>query len=324
MAGEQNDSDPLPFVQVDRSIDPKAVNFAKLVKIPFDHALGSLVQWFRQNAEPRQLQKVLAETPEGNEARLVLDADALRRRFRVSTGFEVEPLDLVEIGLVEQLDEGFRVRGMSRYFEPLRRRKHRREAGAKGGKASAAARAGGEAPGQADAQAPAQAPAQANGKQEIRDQRTEVRGKRSETPLAGEPKKPRKKPQPTLPGIPEPPPKARALSWQEELYAVFVERRADALMQLGEDEPAPEEHPGPAFVNMALGPMFEGMPVELRAGSWGDLLECYFKSPNAGAKRFPFRYLCAGGVWRKHAREALTAWPDCGWADVQLDQAVTQ
>lgn len=151
----QASSDPLPYVQVDRAVKPKAGQLAGVLKVSRQHALGSLVDFWELCGDPRDLERLA----ESGCREVVLSADEVRRRFRLaSDGLEVDPADLAAIGLLEPRPDGFRVRGMSRYFAPIERRLVHRAQSVAGGKARAAAGRG--ANGQfAGARAPAGAPA---------------------------------------------------------------------------------------------------------------------------------------------------------------------
>lgn len=133
---EQANSDPLPYTQVDRAVKPKATLLAAMIKSTTQHALGSLVEFWDLNGDPRELEKLVTA---GKRA-VVLQADEVRRRFRLASGHDVDPDDLNSLGLLERTPEGYRVRGMSRYFAPVERRIQARLAASIGGKASAEAR----------------------------------------------------------------------------------------------------------------------------------------------------------------------------------------
>ena len=50
----QSSSDPLPFVQVDRAVKPKAALLAGIMEVSNQHALGSLVEWWELCGDPRE------------------------------------------------------------------------------------------------------------------------------------------------------------------------------------------------------------------------------------------------------------------------------
>lgn len=137
----QDNSDPLPYVQVDRAVKPKAVLLANALGVSTQHALGSLVEWWELCGDPRDLEAICSATPEGEEPAVLLQGDDASLRFKLASGRDVEPVVLVRLQLLEPKADGrFRVRGMSRYFEPIARRLHNRKVASAGGKASAAAR----------------------------------------------------------------------------------------------------------------------------------------------------------------------------------------
>ncbi len=66
----------------------------------------------------------------------------MERRFAIASGHHVAATDLVELGLLEPRGEqGFRVRGMSRYFAPVQARNRAKKQAAAGGRARMAAAA---------------------------------------------------------------------------------------------------------------------------------------------------------------------------------------
>ena len=133
---EQSDSDPLPYTQVDRAVKTKAALLAGELQVTTQHALGSLVEFWDLNGDPRELEKLL----EKGLDEVVISAAEAKIRFRLASGKDVDPRFLATLGLLEQRGEDFRVRGMSRYFKPLKVRLHARTIAAAGGKASAASR----------------------------------------------------------------------------------------------------------------------------------------------------------------------------------------
>ena len=142
---ESRSSDPLPYVQVDRAVRTSVVSpLAGVMGTTPQHALGSLVTWWEMCGRPADLERIVLATPPGKEPAVVLPEDTVRRRWHLASGKEVDPALLVELGLLEAADNetggpSFRVRGMSRYFGPIRRRLQAREAAKLGGKARAKA-----------------------------------------------------------------------------------------------------------------------------------------------------------------------------------------
>jgi hypothetical protein len=141
MGRTQSDSDPLPYVQVDRSVKPRAALLAGALGVTTQHALGSLVEWWDLCGDPRELERIAEATPPGEEPAVVLSSDDAALRFRLASGRDAEPMVLARLGLLEPLEDGtFRVRGMSRYFDPVLSRLRARRAAAVGGRASAETR----------------------------------------------------------------------------------------------------------------------------------------------------------------------------------------
>jgi hypothetical protein len=133
---DQSNSDGLPYSQVDRSAKPKAAMLSTILGVTYQHAIGGLVEFWDLCGPPRELERLL----ESGIDKVVLDAEDLERRFLMGMGKPITAAQLVSLGLAEEDGVGYRVRGMSRYFEPIRRRVQNRIAAANGGKASAAAR----------------------------------------------------------------------------------------------------------------------------------------------------------------------------------------
>ena len=138
---KQSSSDPLPYVQVDRAVSPAVAHLASHMKVTTQHALGSLVGFWNLCGDPRELEAIVSATPMGEEPEVVLSADDVALRFQLAADARVEPVVLARLGILEERDAGcFRVRGMSRFFEPIARRIVARKAASTAGKASAVAR----------------------------------------------------------------------------------------------------------------------------------------------------------------------------------------
>ena len=139
----QNNSDLLPYREVDRALKPKLPLLAGVMCVTPQHALGSLLEWWDLCADPRELERIAAEALAKNEEpAVVLTADDVAMRFELASGKRVEPIKLVMLGFLEQRGENaYRVRGMSRDFKPIVRRLANRDAASKGGKKSAEVRA---------------------------------------------------------------------------------------------------------------------------------------------------------------------------------------
>lgn len=136
----QDNSDPLPFVQVDRAVEPSATLLAGHMKVTSQHALGSLIGFWKLCGDPRELERIVEKTPKGKEPAVVLSAEDVALRFQLASDHRVEPLVLARLGILEEVPEGFRVRGMSRFFDTIEARLQARRVAVAGGKASAAAR----------------------------------------------------------------------------------------------------------------------------------------------------------------------------------------
>jgi hypothetical protein len=136
----QDNSDPLPFVQVDRAVDPSSTLLAGHMKVSPQHALGSLIGFWKLCGDPRELERIVESTPTGAEPAVVLSAEDVALRFQLASDHRVEPVVLARLGILEELPSGFRVRGMSRFFDTIEARLQARKAAALGGKASAASR----------------------------------------------------------------------------------------------------------------------------------------------------------------------------------------
>lgn len=134
---DQSDSDGLPYTQLDRSAKPKAAMLSTILGVTYQHGIGGLAEFWELCGEPRELERLILS---GQDA-VILDGADLERRFELGMGRPLSADRLVGLGLAQALPDGrFRVRGMSRYLDPIRRRIQAREAAVAGGKASAAAR----------------------------------------------------------------------------------------------------------------------------------------------------------------------------------------
>jgi hypothetical protein len=110
-------------VQVDRAVKTKAASLASVLGVSNQHAMGTLVEFWELCGDPRELEKLLGA---GN-TEVVFNRDEIVARFKIASGGKlIDPSDLVTLGLLEQRDDGsFRVRGMSRYFAPIEKRRPR-------------------------------------------------------------------------------------------------------------------------------------------------------------------------------------------------------
>lgn len=132
---KQSNSDPLPYVQVDRAVKPKVALLAGAMGVSTQHALGSVVEFWDLCGDPRELERVVESTPAGVEPEVVLPRADIELRFRLASGCDVPSDTLAAVGLVETRGNVARVRGMSRYFEPVLKRISARKAASAGGKA---------------------------------------------------------------------------------------------------------------------------------------------------------------------------------------------
>lgn len=143
MSTKNESSDPLPFIKLDRTVKAKAPLLAACIGVPSPHALGSIIYFWDLCADPRELQKIIEQTPAGQDPEVVLTADEIRAKFMIASGGkEVDPDQLAAIGFLQKLDEkNYRVRGMSRFFDPVMKRISAKTKASTAGKASAEARA---------------------------------------------------------------------------------------------------------------------------------------------------------------------------------------
>lgn len=137
MNDERGSSDPLPYTQVDRAVKPVAYGpLASMLGTTPQHALGSLIEFWDLNGDPREIEALIL----AGKHEVVLTAERAKLRFRIASSKDVEPDQLEELGLLEKVADGYRVRGMSRYFAPVESRLKARDAARIGGLASARAR----------------------------------------------------------------------------------------------------------------------------------------------------------------------------------------
>lgn len=137
---DQSGSDPMPYAQVDRAVKQTAAMIGTRLGVTYQHALGGLVQFWELNGDPRELETLL----EAGKHEVVVTRDVVARRFSLAMSVDtskVDPDDLHELRIVERREDGYRIRGMSRYFKPLVTRVAKRLAGRAGGQKSAEARA---------------------------------------------------------------------------------------------------------------------------------------------------------------------------------------
>lgn len=109
----ESSSDPLPFTQVDRAVKQTAALIATRLELSFQHAIGGLVQFWELNGDPRDLEALLL----AGKTEVVLSRDEVARRFVMAMGKGLDPDDLASLRLLERREDGYRVRGMSRYLK---------------------------------------------------------------------------------------------------------------------------------------------------------------------------------------------------------------
>lgn len=137
MSNEKEDSsDPLPYLQLDRSALPKAATLATATAISTNEAIGGLVTFWNLNSEPRELEALL----KAGRREVVLSREKLTKHLKLAFGRDVDPDIMVQLGFLAPADGGHRVRGMSRQLTVIERRLLRQSQGHAGGQASAEAR----------------------------------------------------------------------------------------------------------------------------------------------------------------------------------------
>lgn len=130
------DSDPLPFTQVHRSVKNKAAMLSGITGVSFQHALGSLVCFWDLNGDAREIEALIL----AGENEVKLTREQVAQRILLASGMQIDPNHFATVGLLEPRGELFRVRGMSRFFLPVRSRLKRMEAARIAGLASAKTR----------------------------------------------------------------------------------------------------------------------------------------------------------------------------------------
>lgn len=103
----------LPYIQIHRSVGPKAAQLAPVLALSYQHVRGAMDILWESLADRR----VLA----GKVAVILTDTEA-RARLRMAFGQEVDPGLLALAGFFESAVDGWRVRGMSRYTNAEARR----------------------------------------------------------------------------------------------------------------------------------------------------------------------------------------------------------
>ena len=213
-----------PFIQVHRSLPAKTAQVAAVLGLPVAQVLGGMVLVYQTLADRRILAK--------HKTELVLPATEVAMRLAMGIGISAAACTanlqvFVLAGLLEpRPNDHFRIRGMSLYFEAEGKRLK-----IKATKASRSA----SGPPQVDIRPT-----------EVRGERREVRGE------TGEVKDPEVKDLSEtceLPGMPQPPPKARKRSVGQQIYDRFQGLRSAYLLKHGGQCRPDEEEPHPAAIN---------------------------------------------------------------------------
>lgn len=132
----QADTDPLPYIQVDRAALAVASRLGQRLGVSNQHALGSLVHFWAECGDPRELEALVR----AGKREVIKGPEELCELLHAAFGQVVELKTMRALGLVEERGAGFKVRGMSRFFRALEGRVSKSIAGAAGGKNSAEAR----------------------------------------------------------------------------------------------------------------------------------------------------------------------------------------
>jgi hypothetical protein len=322
---EQRSSDGLPYSQVHRTAKPKATLLAGAIKVTPQHALGSLVEfWDLCAGDQRDLEAIIEKTPAGQQPAIVLTEADILSRFELASGHRIEPVKLVQLGLAEKKPgDQYRVRGMSRYFEPVLRKITLRDRASAGGRKSAARRAEAQAALQPPAQAGAQAGASTKSKSASSSEQLAVSSKKKEESnqqlLRAQAKKTAQVELPAEVVPPKPTPAPKAPNLVAEVLGYFDQRRTEKLRELGVDpEKCPDDPPnfarsGATINAWAKAVHLEDDPhyVELHAIA---MIEKYLADPwpsglmrrdgegkdTAQPQPYPWHVLLSEKLWRKY------------------------
>lgn len=120
----------MPYIQVHRSVGPRAAQLAVAIGVTYQHARGSLDVFWESLADRRILAKAVIGP--GGQPELVLPTAELTTRLRLAFGQPVDFELLVHAGILEPRETGWRVRGMSRYLIAEATRLAKKGAGAPG------------------------------------------------------------------------------------------------------------------------------------------------------------------------------------------------
>ena len=311
---KHDDSDPLPYTQIDRAVAPKVALLAAKIQVSTQHAKGSLIDFWELNGDPR----VLEDLVRAGKTEVVLDRAEITRRFELASGGKIlEPEYLVTLGILEARGaDTYRVRGMSRFFAPVVARERNRQNGSIGGRNSVQARVekfGSAVPiRSSDTSTPPSSPPSSHREAPTKRNDDPLRERFDVASRGGQAKsntafsdqrsainieKKKKKNgnfQEELPNVPPKPP--RAMSPQEQVMDDFKEARKMAFDELGKPVEPDEEH-HPAFVNAALEPILKVCRGDLVKASIV-VTEFFHDKWAAGlSPPFPFRAFVSDKTW---------------------------
>lgn len=280
----QDDSDPLPYLQLDRAAKPVASRLAGRYEVSFQHALGTLAEFWEINGEPRALMALL----EQNVEQVILTRDEVIRRFRIASAIkeDIDPADLVTIGILATDDSAneqrWRVRGMSRYFDPLKRRMTKNAAASEGGKKSAEARR------------------EKNGTATPTNASNETKSTKKKKPQQGE-----------LPEMPPKPPRERSM--QEQAFFDYQVWRRRVIceennQEFVKDQPTDKDGNSKAdeyaiaFINNALAPLLKDVAplADGETSGFERVMSLWFDDKWAASRTpaFPFQAFVAEKIYK--------------------------
>lgn len=167
----------LPFVQVHRSVGPKAAQLASALGLTYPHVRGALVIFWESLADRRLLARYARRYVDG--LKLVMPAADLAVRLKMAFTVDV-PLPMFEAaGFLELLPNGeYRVRGGSRLVKPEAHRLRLAGTGEPGGEGPG--EGPGESPGRVPGRAPTPTPPEERGeRREEKGERRKAKGDRA-------------------------------------------------------------------------------------------------------------------------------------------------
>ena len=104
----------LPFIQIHRGLEARAARLAQMEGMPHSQAVGGMVVLWMDLSDRRILRKAIAR-PGGSA--VVLSKGELEGKLRLAFGRAVAIESLVLCGLIEPMENGYRIRGMSRQMQ---------------------------------------------------------------------------------------------------------------------------------------------------------------------------------------------------------------